>query len=67
MKLFVVLTTVKQVLFHYQVGSLVDHRAYKPYTLVGPPATRLVLVILGIDLLAVLLLNNRLYIYERSM
>ena len=31
------LTTVKQVFFHYQVGSLVDHQAYKPYTLVGPP------------------------------
>ena len=36
-----VFTTVKQVLFHYQVGSIVDHQAYKPYTLVGPPALRL--------------------------
>ena len=44
-------------LFHYQVGSLVDRRASKPYTLAGPPALRLVL-----DPLAVLLLNNRLYI-----
>ena len=43
--------------FHYQVGSLVDHRALEPYTLAGPPALRLVL-----DLLAVLLLDNRLYI-----
>ena len=32
------LSTVKQVFFHYQEGSLVDHRAYKPYTLVGHPA-----------------------------
>ena len=24
--------------FHYQEGSLVDDQAYKPYTLVGPPA-----------------------------
>ena len=32
-----------------------DHRAYKPYTLVGPPALRLVL-----DPLAVIFLNNRL-------
>ena len=32
------LNTAKQVFFHYQVGSLVDNRAYKPYTLVGPPA-----------------------------
>ena len=47
--------TVKQVFFHYQVGSLVDHRGSKPYTLVGPPVLRLVL-----DPLAVLLLNNRL-------
>ena len=37
------LTTVKQVFFHYQVGSLVDHRASKPYTLEGPPALQLVL------------------------
>ena len=35
------LATVKQVFFHYQEGSLVDHQAYKPYTLVGPPALRL--------------------------
>ena len=26
--------------FHYQEGSLVDHQAYKPYTLVGSPALR---------------------------
>ena len=25
------------------VGSLVDHKAYKPYTLVGPPVLRPVL------------------------
>ena len=31
------------VFFHYQVGSLVDYRAYKPYTLAGPTALRLVL------------------------
>ena len=54
---FGILTTVKQVFFHYQVGRLVDHRASKLYTLVGPPALRLVL-----DPLAVKLLNNRLYI-----
>ena len=53
------LTTVKQVFFHYEVGSLVNHRAFKPYTLVGPPALQLVL-----DPLAVKLLNNRLYIYH---
>ena len=47
------LTTVKQVFFHYQVGSLADLRASKPYTLVGPPALRLVL-----DPLAVKLLDN---------
>ena len=41
-------------LFYYQVGSLVDHSAYKPYTLVGPPASLLVL-----DPLAVLLLDNQ--------
>ena len=35
--------------------SLVDHRAYKPYTLVRPPVLRLVL-----DPLAVKFLNNRL-------
>ena len=46
----------KQVFFHYQDGSLVDHRAYKPYTLVGPPALRLVL-----DPLTVIFLDNRLY------
>ena len=45
----------KQVFFHYQDGSLVDHRAYKPYTLVGPPALRLVL-----DPLTVIFLDNRL-------
>ena len=49
------LTTVKQVFFYHQVGSLVDHRASKPYTLVGPPALRLVL-----DPLAVLLLDKQL-------
>ena len=48
------LTTVKQVFFHYKGGSLVDHRASKPNTLVGPPALRLAL-----DPLAVKLLNNR--------
>ena len=42
-------------LFHYQVGSLVDYRASKPYAQVGPLALRLAL-----DPLAVLLLNNRL-------
>ena len=47
------LTTVKQVFFHYQKGSLVDHRASKPYTLVGSPALRLVL-----DPLAVKLRDN---------
>ena len=52
------LTTVKQVFIHYQEGSLVDHQAYKPYTLVGPPALRLVL-----DPLAVIFLDNHLYIY----
>ena len=51
------LTTVKQVFIHYQEGSLVDHQAYKPYTLVGPQALRLVL-----DPIAVILLDNRLYI-----
>ena len=51
------LTTVKQVFFHYQEGSLVDHRAYKPYTLVEPPALQLIL-----DLLAVKFLDSRLYI-----
>ena len=50
------LTTFKKVFFHYQEGSLVDHRAYKPYTLVGPPALQLVL-----DPLAVIFLDNRLY------
>ena len=43
--------------FHCQVGSLVDHRASKPYTLVGPPSLQLVL-----DPLAVKLLNNGLCI-----
>ena len=43
--------------FHFQVGSLVDHRAYKPYTLVEPPALQMVL-----DPLAVLHFNNGLYI-----
>ena len=42
------LTTVKQVFFHYKVGSLVDQRAYKPYTLVGPPALPLVLAPLSV-------------------
>ena len=50
------LTTVQQVFFHYQEGSLGNHQAYKPYTLVGPPALRLVL-----DPLAVIFLDNRLY------
>ena len=45
---------------HYQVGSLVNHKASKPYTLVGPPALQLVL-----DPLAVKLLDNRLYIMLR--
>ena len=44
-------------LFHDQEGSLVDHRAYKLYTLVGPPALQLVL-----DPLDVIFLNNCLYI-----
>ena len=47
----------KQVFFHYQVGSFVDQRSSKPYTLVGPPALQLVL-----DPLAVKLLDNRLYL-----
>ena len=51
------LTTVKQVFFIYQEGHLVDRRAYKPYSLVGPPALRLV-----IDPLAVIFLGNRLYV-----
>ena len=42
--------------YHYQEGSFVDHQTYKPYTLVGPPALRLVL-----DPLAVIFLDNRLY------
>ena len=37
------ISTVKQVFFHYQECSLADHRAYKPHTLVGPPALQLVL------------------------
>ena len=52
------LTTVKQVFFLCQEGSLGDPRAYKPYTLVGLPALRLVL-----DPLAVIFLDNHLYIY----
>ena len=40
----------------YQEGSLVDHRAYKTYTLVGTLALQLVL-----DPLAAIFLNNRLY------
>ena len=55
------LTNVKQVFFHYQEGSLVDRRAYKPYTLVGPPALGLIL-----DPLAVKFLDNRLYIHVPS-
>ena len=54
------LTTVTQVFFYYQEGILVDHRAYKPYTLVGPPALWLVL-----DPLAVIFLDNRLYMWYR--
>ena len=42
--------------FHYQEGSLVDHRAYEPYTLVGPPALLLVQ-----DPLDIIFLDNRLY------
>ena len=30
------------------VGSLVDHRAYKPYTLVGPPVFRPLLAPLAV-------------------
>ena len=30
------------------VGSLVDHRVYKPYTLVGPPALWLVIAPLAV-------------------
>ena len=56
------LTTVKQVFLHYQEGSLVDHQAYKPYTLVGPPALRLVL-----DPLAVIFLDNCLNIHEKTL
>ena len=42
-------TAVKQVFFSYTTqGSLVDTRAYYPYTLVGPPVRRL-----GLDPLAV--------------
>ena len=44
--------------FHYQEGSLVDHRVYMPYTLVGPPALWLVLAPL-----AVIFLDNCLYIF----
>ena len=53
---------VKQVFFHYQEGSLVDHRAYKLYTLVGPPALRLVP-----DPLAVIFLDNHLYMSPDSL
>ena len=56
------LTTVKQVFFHYKEGSLVDHRAYKPYTLVGPPAFRL-----GLDTLAVIFIDNCLYMSKFDM
>ena len=49
------LTTVQQVFLHYQVGSLLNYRASKPYALVGHIASRLVL-----DPLAILLLDNRL-------
>ena len=42
--------------FHCQEGSLVYHRAYKPYNLVGPPALQLIL-----NPLAVTFLNNRQY------
>ena len=48
--------------FNYQEGSLVDHQAYKPYTLVGPPALRLVL-----DPLAVIFLDNHLYIIKSGI
>ena len=41
------------------MGSLVDYRASKPYTLAGPPALQLVL-----DPLAVLLLDNQLCILK---
>ena len=47
------LTTCK---YDYQEELLVDYRAYKPYTLVGHLALRLVL-----DPLAVIFLDNRLY------
>ena len=43
------IATVKQVFFHYQVGSSVDHRAYKPYTPVGPPALQLILDPLAVN------------------
>ena len=43
--------------FQYQEGSLDDCQAYKPYTLVRPPALPLVL-----DPLAVIFLDNRQYI-----
>ena len=48
--------------FHYQVDSLVDHRASKSYTLAGPPALRLEL-----EPLAVLLLDNRLCIHLKNI
>ena len=50
------ITTVKQVFYHYQEGSKVDQRAYKPYTLGGPPALLPLL-----DPLDVIFLNNSLY------
>ena len=37
------------VLSYTTEGSLVDTRAYKPYTLVGPPVRRLVLDPLAVD------------------
>ena len=54
--IYLQISTVKQVYFHYQEGSLVDHQAYKLYTLVGPPALRLLQ-----DPLAVIFLDNCLY------
>ena len=56
------ISTVKHVFFHNQEGSLVDHQAYKPYTLVGPPALQLVL-----DPLAVIFLDNRLCILLKCL
>ena len=54
--IYMQISTIKQVFFHYQEGGLVDHLVYKPYTLVGHPALRLVL-----DPLAVIFFNNHLY------